>query len=100
MKLQSSLKCGRTPRLSLLLYAVFFAAVMGERVPYDPGPCDKKLNESAWCDRSKSFETRAKALVANLSIAEKTGLFRNGMAPIPRIDVPAYGWFDLLIKCR
>ena len=60
---------------------------------YGPGPCDK-LSGASWCDRNLGFLERSKLLVANLTVAEKSGLFTNGMAPVSRVGLPAYGWWS------
>ena len=52
------------------------------------------MRAAAWCDGSAPFATRAAALVANLTLDEKAGLFVNQQAAVPRVDLPAYNWWS------
>ena len=52
------------------------------------------MRAAAWCDGSAPFATHAAALVANLTLDEKAGLFVNQQAAVPRVDLPAYNWWS------
>ena len=49
---------------------------------------------SAYCDVTKSFSTRAAALVAELTIEEKSGLFMNHAKNISRLHQAEYNWWN------
>lgn len=51
-------------------------------------------NASAWCDSSLPLAKRVAALVANLTLAEKSSLFVNSASGIPRINWPRYEWWQ------
>jgi len=55
-------------------------------------PCDGKSYD--WCDHTKSMEDRVDALVANLTLDEKSVLFVNSAGAVPRIGWPAYQWWS------
>lgn len=63
---------------------------------------DSPSEESAWCDASASFEDRAAALVANLTLVEKAVLWTvTGMAtPIARINLKGYTWDHTCKRAR
>jgi beta-glucosidase len=44
--------------------------------------------------RRDSFEARAHALVSRMTLAEKIAQLRNDAPAIPRLGVPAYGWWN------
>jgi len=46
----------------------------------------------AWCDASLSLDDRVEALLGNLTLPEKAGLFVNGASGVPRLGIPAYNW--------
>ena len=50
--------------------------------------------EMQFCDSSLSFEQRASALVANLTLAEKITLFMVGgmLSGVPRLNIKKFGW--------
>jgi beta-glucosidase len=48
----------------------------------------------AWLDASRSFEERAAALVARMTLEEKAAQMANGAPAIPRLGVPAYDWWN------
>ena len=54
-------------------------------------PCDGM--SYAWCDHTKDMESRVDALIANLTLEEKSVLFVNGAGAVPRINWPAYQWW-------
>jgi beta-glucosidase len=45
-------------------------------------------------DLDGSFEARARDLVARMTLPEKISQLMNGAAAIPRLDVPAYNWWN------
>ena len=61
---------------------------------YHPGPCDGQMSTAPWCDQSKPFKARAAALVANLSVPEKSGMFVEAATPIRRVGWPGYNWWS------
>jgi beta-glucosidase len=50
--------------------------------------------EPAWRDTSRSFEDRAAALVAAMTLEEKVAQLQNDTPAIPRLGVPAYEWWN------
>ncbi|MBI3716085.1 MAG: glycoside hydrolase family 3 C-terminal domain-containing protein [Betaproteobacteria bacterium] len=50
--------------------------------------------EPAYRDLSRSFEARAADLVSRMTLEEKVSQLRNDAAAIPRLDVPAYEWWN------
>ena len=73
---------------------VFASAAQAPPSTYGPGPCDGKWQGAAWCDCTLPFRERAAAIVANLTIKEKAGLFVNEAEPVPRLELPAYNWWS------
>ena len=61
---------------------------------YGPSACDGAQKSSAWCDTSKDFTTRANTLVSALTAEEKSKLFLNTVEATPRLDLPAYDWWN------
>jgi beta-glucosidase len=47
-----------------------------------------------WLDTSASFETRAAALVAQMTLEEKAAQMQNAAPAIERLGVPAYDWWN------
>jgi len=47
-----------------------------------------------WLDASASFETRAAALVARMTLEEKAAQMQNAAPAIERLGVPAYDWWN------
>ena len=50
--------------------------------------------EPAWRDANRSFEDRAAALVAAMTLEEKVAQLQNDTPAIPRLGVPAYEWWN------
>ena len=50
--------------------------------------------EPAYRDLGRSFEARAADLVSRMTLEEKVSQLRNDAAAIPRLDVPAYEWWN------
>ncbi len=79
----------RRPRLSspmfrtLALCAAITLATVGHAA--EPQP---------WLDTSASFETRAAALVAQMTLEEKAAQMQNAAPAIERLGVPAYDWWN------
>lgn len=47
-----------------------------------------------WHDTTASFETRAAALVAQMTLEEKAGQMQNAAPAIERLGIPAYDWWN------
>src|SRR5688500_3843699 len=47
-----------------------------------------------WLDTSRSFEQRASDLVSRMTLEEKAAQMQNNAPAIPRLDVPAYDWWN------
>jgi len=47
-----------------------------------------------WLDTHRSFEARAAALVAQMTLEEKVGQMQNTAPAIPRLGLPAYDWWN------
>jgi len=64
--------------------------------PLWPTVCTKgdKSYAYAFCDQTKTIETRAAALVKELTLEEKQSILDNGAAAVPRIGLPAYQWWS------
>src|SRR5271154_60418 len=45
-------------------------------------------------DPGASFEQRAGALVSRMTLEEKIGQLMNDAPAIPRLDIPAYNWWN------
>ena len=60
-------------------------------------PCDGM--SYAWCDHTKDMESRVDALIANLTLEEKSSLFVNGAGAVPRVNWPAYQWWYRSKRC-
>jgi beta-glucosidase len=52
------------------------------------------MSGAIWCDYTLPLAKRVAALVANLTLEEKSVLFTNNQKPIPRIRWPAYSWWN------
>ncbi len=63
------------------------AAMALANVGYAAGP-------QPWLDTSASFETRAAALVAQMTLEEKAAQMQNAAPAIERLGVPAYDWWN------
>jgi beta-glucosidase len=51
-------------------------------------------SEPVYQDLSRSFEDRAADLVSRMTLEEKVSQLQNEAAAIPRLDVPAYEWWN------
>ncbi len=51
-------------------------------------------SQQPWLDTSASFETRAAALVAQMTLEEKAAQMQNAAPAIERLGVPAYDWWN------
>jgi len=60
-----------------LNYVVLIAALFAQQPPTNP-----------------SFENRAKALVGRMTLEEKVSQLMNSAPAIPRLDIPAYNWWN------
>jgi beta-glucosidase len=50
--------------------------------------------ERPWLDTRRSFEQRAADLVSSMTLEEKAAQMQNNAPAIPRLDVPAYDWWN------
>ncbi len=79
----------RTPRLhppmfrTLALCAAIALSSVGQAAQTQP-----------WSDTSASFESRAAALVAQMTLEEKAAQMQNAAPAIERLGVPAYDWWN------
>jgi beta-glucosidase len=78
-----------TPILLLALCAPETSASPG-----DHRACDGAHAASPWCDATKPRPDRIKALVAELTTAEKATLLSNTAQAVPRLGLPAYDWWN------
>ncbi len=69
-------------RRGVLLVASIFAA------------CTASADEPIYKDLNRSFEERAADLVSRMTLEEKVSQLQNDAAAIPRLDVPAYEWWN------
>lgn len=67
----------------LALCAAMAAAIAGQAAETQP-----------WLDTSASFETRAAALVGQMTLEEKAAQMQNAAPAIERLGVPAYDWWN------
>jgi beta-glucosidase len=74
-------------RLPIVRTLALCAAAALANVGYAAGP-------QPWLDTSASFETRAAALVAQMSLEEKAAQMQNAAPAIERLGVPAYDWWN------
>lgn len=79
----------RTPRLyrpmfrTLALCAAIALTSVGQAAENQP-----------WRDTTASFETRAAALVAQMTLGEKAAQMQNAAPAIERLGIPAYDWWN------
>jgi len=79
----------RTPRLyrpmfrTLALCAAIALTSVGQAAENQP-----------WRDTTASFETRAAALVAHMTLEEKAAQMQNAAPAIERLGIPAYDWWN------
>lgn len=63
-----------------------------------PTPTDaagaKGAGQAVYMDTRRSFEDRAADLVAHMTLDEKISQLQNDAAAIPRLNVPAYEWWN------
>lgn len=63
--------------------------------PPQPRPCDADPGKSQpWCDTSLSLEDRVKNLVSRIPANRVVGLFSNGAAGVPELNIPKYQWWS------
>jgi hypothetical protein len=74
-----------------LVVSVLLGALAGVDAQADlsKNPCAGSQFKQVWCDSSRSIEDRVTALVANMTVAEKAGLFVMNADSVPRLDIPA-----------
>ncbi len=74
----------RYTRLRTLVLCVAFWATTGAMAE----------EAKPWLDPSASFETRAAALVSQMTLEEKAAQMQNAAPAIERLGVPAYDWWN------
>lgn len=57
-------------------------------------PSAQAADAKPWLDTSRSFEARAAALVAEMTLEEKAAQMQNAAPAIERLGVPAYDWWN------
>ena len=63
--------------------------------PPQPRPCDVAPGKNQpWCDESLSREARVADLVSRILPSEVVGLFSNGAAGVPSLNIPSYQWWS------
>jgi len=79
----------------LVASAVLQLAIAGAVDPEGSGsvPCPT-TSAHPWCDTGQGLQARVAALVKDLTVEEKAGLFTNGVKGIDRINWPAYNWWS------
>jgi beta-glucosidase len=75
-----------TKRTRVIAIATFIAAAAGA-VP-------AIADQPAYLDLDRTFEERAVDLVSRMTLEEKVGQLGNDAPAIPRLDVPAYEWWN------
>lgn len=55
---------------------------------------DEPGASSVWCDPDVDMEKRVAALIANLTVSEKAGLFLNEADSVPRLNIKKYNWWS------
>src|SRR5690606_5583120 len=81
----------RRRRLVAGCLAALLAAAPGLAAQAE-GPADAQARP--WLDASRSFEERAAALVAAMTLEEKAAQMQNAAPAIERLGVPAYDWWN------
>src|SRR5882757_5058031 len=69
-------------------------ALVSAAEPAKAGNAGGSHAAAAWMDPHRSFEDRAAALVAQMTLDEKISQLQNDAAAIPRLNVPAYEWWN------
>lgn len=70
---------------------LFGLLLLGGAVQAAPEP---PTEQPIYRDTQRSFEERAADLVAHMTLEEKIGQMMNNAPAIPRLDVPAYEWWN------
>ncbi|RZA36361.1 MAG: glycoside hydrolase family 3 protein [Lysobacteraceae bacterium] len=69
--------------------------MLGAYWPATTRAADAVASDSApWLDSSRTFEARASALVARMTLEEKAAQMQNAAPAIERLGVPAYDWWN------
>lgn len=79
--------------LSVIAVLVLLSVVAGDDIEW-PDCVNGPLSKNTICDASASHADRAKALVAELTIAEKISLTGNDSPGVPRLGLPSYKWWN------
>ena len=79
-----------------MLRAAFFALALASAAADGVAPpcADEPGRSAPWCDPSRALDARAAALVANLTLEEKSGLLVNAADGVPRLNLAAYNWWS------
>ncbi len=81
------------PVILALTTLTAWATPAGAQDPASP-PASAASQTPAWRDTSLDFESRAKALVAAMTLEEKAWQAGHTAPAIPRLGVPAYNWWN------
>jgi beta-glucosidase len=82
---------GRILAVGVLALALSIAVQAAEATKRPVPPTQAN---AAWLDTSHSFEQRAAALVAQMTLEEKAAQMQNAAPAIERLGVPAYDWWN------
>ncbi len=74
-----------------IVFALFSVLILSSNVTAQK---NKNPENFEWFDTDKSFKQRAKALVASLTLEEKISLMVDQSAPIDRLNIPEYNWWN------
>jgi beta-glucosidase len=79
----------RRSSLFFLLSTVVVSAALAR-----PAEAQAPAAERRWFDTTRSFEQRARDLVARMTLAEKVAQMQDVAPAIPRLGLPAYNWWN------
>ncbi len=74
-----------------IVFALFSVLILSSNVTAQK---NKNPENFEWFDTDKSFKQRTKALVASLTLEEKISLMVDQSAPIDRLNIPEYNWWN------
>jgi beta-glucosidase len=80
---------------SVLITGALVAGTLAASWPTTTRAADTAAGDPApWLDSSRTFEARASALVARMTLEEKAAQMQNAAPAIERLGVPAYDWWN------
>ncbi len=74
-----------------IVFAFFSATILSNNITSQE---IEKNQNFEWFNTNKSFKERAKTLVASLTLEEKISLMVDQSAPIDRLNIPEYNWWN------